>query len=59
MKPAPNRAVISWRARAGDVADGFQAGAAQAAGDGLIGAERGYRQRTDGFGLLAIGDDLP
>jgi hypothetical protein len=29
VKPAPNRAVISWRARAGDVADGFQPGAAQ------------------------------
>ena len=42
----------------GDVADGLQAGAAQAAGDGVTGAERGYRQRADGRGLLAIGNDL-
>ena len=41
------------RAR-GDIADGFQPGAAQAAGDGIVGAEREHRQRRDGVGLLAI-----
>ena len=45
------------RAR-GDIANGFQPGAAQAAGDGDIGAERRDRQRADGLGLLAIGNDF-
>ena len=44
--------------RAGsDIADGFQAGAAQARDDGRIGAERGYRQRPDRIGFLALADD--
>ncbi len=42
---------------AGDIADGFQPGAAQAIGDGSIGAQRGHRQRLDRLGFLAITDD--
>ncbi len=41
----------------GDIADGFQPGAAQAAGDGLVGTERGHRQRLDRIGFLTIADD--
>ena len=41
----------------GDIADGFQPGTAQAFGDGVIGAEGCHRQRGDGVGLSAIGDD--
>ena len=41
----------------GDVADGLQTGAAQAVDDCLIRAERGDRQRADGFRLLTVGDD--
>ena len=40
----PRRDFVA-RAR-GDIADGLQPGAAQAAGDGVISAERGYRQRA-------------
>ena len=56
MSAEPRRDFVA--AARGDVADSFQAGAAQAAGDGVTGAERGNRQRTDGFRLLAIGNDL-
>ena len=45
MKAAPNRADISWRRARSDIADGFQSGAAQAAGDRIVGAEREHRQR--------------
>ena len=41
----------------GDIADGFQAGAAQAAGDGAVGAERKYRQRLHAIGFFAVHDD--
>ena len=51
----PRRDFVA-RAR-GHIADGFQPGAAQAAGDGLIGAEREHRQRFDRLGLAAIRHD--
>jgi hypothetical protein len=41
----------------GDIADGFQPGAAQAAGDGLVGTQRRHRQRLDRIGFLTIADD--
>ncbi len=41
----------------GHIADGVQPGAAQAAGDGLISAEREYRQRLDRGGFPALPDD--
>ena len=41
----------------GDIADGFQPGAAQAAIDRIIGAEREHRQRPDRIGFLAVTDD--
>ena len=41
----------------GDIADGFQPGAAQAGGDRIAGAERGHRQRPDRIGFLAIAND--
>lgn len=44
--------------RAGsDIADGFQAGAAQAGDDSLIGAECRHRQRPDRIGFLALPND--
>jgi hypothetical protein len=46
------------RARS-DIADGFQSGTAQAAGDGILGAEREYRQWPDRIGFFALPDDLP
>jgi len=42
---------------AGDIADGFQAGAPQADGDHFARAERGHRQRFDRLGFLALPDD--
>ena len=42
----------------GDVADGFQSGAMKPAGDGVFRAECCDRQRADGFGLLAVGNDF-
>ncbi len=41
----------------GDIADGLQPGAAQAADDGVIRAEREQRQRPDRLGFLADSDD--
>ena len=41
----------------GDIADGFQPGAAQANGYRIVGAEREHRQRLDRIGFLAIPDD--
>ncbi len=41
----------------GDIADGLQSGAAQAIDDCLMRTERPNRQRADGFGFLAIGND--
>ena len=43
----------------GHIADGFQPGAAQAAGDGIVGSQRGHRQRLDRIGFLAMTDDFP
>ena len=42
---------------AGHIADGFQAGAAQARDHGRLGAERRHRQRPDRIGFLAGADD--
>src|SRR6185437_7615694 len=50
------RGNLVTRAR-GDVTDGFQPGATQSATDRFIGAERKYRQWTDGICFLAIGND--
>ena len=41
----------------GDIADGLQASAAQAAGDRILRAERGYRQRFYAICLFAIGNN--
>ncbi len=41
----------------GDIADGFQARAAQAVDDCLVGAERRHWQRVHRFRLLAVSDD--
>ena len=57
MKRAPNRADDFMTRARGDIADGLQPRAAQAAGDGVIGAEGKYRKRADRLGLLAIGHD--
>ena len=43
----------------GDIADGFQPGAAQAAGDGLVSAEREHRQQRDRIGFPTVTDDFP
>jgi hypothetical protein len=43
---------------AGDIADGFQPGAAQASGYRAVGAERRHRQRPDRIGFLAFTDDV-
>ena len=57
MKSAPNRAVISWRAREATSPNSFQSGAAQAAGDGAVGAEREHRQWFYAIGFFAVADD--
>ncbi len=41
----------------GHIPDGFEAGAAQASRDGLIGAECEHRQRTDRIGFPALADN--
>ncbi len=41
----------------GDIADGFQARAAQAGDNSRIGAQRGHRQRPDRIGFLALPHD--
>jgi hypothetical protein len=49
----------NFMTRAGShIADGFQPGAAQAAGDGIVGAEREHRQRFDRSGFPTTADDL-